>query len=180
MEAALKADTTAFALSGELQGRYLCSINITIPAALTQNLVILQQSVESIKNFIIETFTQHPVSYQVTASFKLVDPVTQDERLFTGSFLPQRLHSNSLSGDFFLSAQSDYFVDEVMHFLSNERAMRILSAAVPDSRWQVHSIIAFIVVLQTEIPQHHPFLQRHQLTAVRHMRRHRRHVQFFI
>jgi hypothetical protein len=178
--ASLRADTTAFMLTGDNSGDYLCSINITIPVLDAQNPVTLQQHLLKIQQFLFQTFTHHQVSYQLTASYRLVDPVTQDERLFTGSFLPQRLHSNSLSGDFFLPAQRDFFVDELTHFIDEDRAVRLLGASVPDSRWQLDSITSFILVLQTVLPSHHPFLQQHQLTALRHVRRHRRHVQFLI
>ena len=178
----LKVDATAFALHDQQHhlGLFLTVINITFPVGVAQNPAELQPRLTTLETYIRDHFSEDRLTYQVTASYTLIDPTTNDRRTFTGSFQPNRLSSNSLSGALFQPVRNPYFKDELTTYMDIDRARHILSAACPDSRWQVDQILSFIVTLQAALPQGHRWLSHHQLTAPQHRRHARRHVTFYL
>lgn len=110
--------------------------------------------------------TQGPrVSYQITASYVLTHRVTQDSRVWTGSFNPgAAAHRSSLSGPEFSNFQGrQSFLHHATACTEPGHVLSVLDWKDSDSDWQFSEVESFIFSFQVRLPHGHGFLARYRL-----------------
>jgi hypothetical protein len=133
----------------------LALLNFNIPADHPS----LEGCVQNIVNFLDRHFSQPQprFTYQVTATYYLRKPDTDDERIWTGSFVAGSDQNCSLSGNLFLVYDATNFFDVVRRSVAEENVVDCLTWKDVDTDWQFSHVSSFIVSFQGRLNVMHPF-----------------------
>jgi hypothetical protein len=165
----LKLDVTSLNLEGE-QKSLLC-LNFNIPLRTQENYQEFDQVLRNITSFLTEHFLPPlRISFQVTASYFLINSVTGDERLWTGSFFPA--NRVSLSGPFFQNFHPVSFPRKLHEYTAPENFLQCFSFEELDTEWKFSQVASFIVNCQLTVRDDHQFIREFDMWSAR--RRHRR------
>lgn len=166
-----KVDITRVAIEGT--NSHLALLNFNVPADHPN----FDNCLLNIQTFLERHFPppQPRLTYQVTASYYLRKPDTEEERVWTGSFVAGSEQNCSLSGRLFLVYNRATFLRTVRQSVLPENVEDCLSWKDVDTEWQFSHVSSFIVCFQARINVTHPFFLRFGMLPDTSGRSERRH-----
>lgn len=172
----LKIDATSLSLT---QQSSILLLNINYPLRIVRDRNLFFEILQETAAYLDNIFQGERLKYQVNASYYLKHSKTQDEKLFTGSFLISDLglaQSTSLT-DFITFTDVNDFTQTVFDIATEDYARQKLTWRNIDSEWSFHSLASIIVTCQATVLNTFHFITIHQLFSVQRRRR-RRNVTF--
>jgi hypothetical protein len=158
----LKLDIAAVDID---QGRYLLLIaNFNVP----YNIVAGDEAryddiLARIAHFVSTNILPLQATFQISATYTLVNTVTNDERVWTGSFSHSSGQSASLSGPLFQDFEVQHFMRETKRCTEQAHIAASLDWSEQDTDWAFLETQSIIVGFQAKLPAHHVFFDRYDL-----------------
>jgi hypothetical protein len=164
----LKVDITAVK-GNSRDPRYLVLCNISVPAFMVYNSESRREALVQIRNLIDRDFRDNRVVYQLTGSYTLRKPNSDDVRDWTGSFFAH-LNSPAQITDF-QTFDSQHFVQFAGGAMQDVDTKLTYTLAV-DTEWVFDSLLAVIINVQSKVDPRDPLLRRRNLISATSKKNH--------
>ena len=160
----LKCDATALPNSQQLSSAIVL-LNFNLPKVEVEDNrdTQLKQRLKEIEVFLVKNFNSLSISYQLSASYWLVNRITEAKYRWAGSFFARDLAAASISGSVFLNFTPANFVQNTWELLDKANILRSLTVNFLNSAWHFDQLISVIVCCQAQLPIDHLFLIQHGL-----------------
>ena len=142
----LKVDAVSAPIEDADHSNFLIIYNINVPHQyLDERETTTRNILERIKALLMRDFPQHEPVYQITASYNLINIISGEFRVWTGSFSVRDNTPAQITG--FLTFDPNTFVDDSLENLEDFEE-KLVRAPELSSNWALNSINSVIFNVQ--------------------------------
>ena len=145
---------------------FLTVLNFNIPhSAVADNEHEFDELLRIVSNFLVDRFPIefHRVSFEVSATYHLLNSETGNRRVWCGSFSPRANQFSNLSGDVFVPFNPNTFANVVKHYCRLANVVERLNWTDQDTKTTFDGLISYIISCQINLHANHVFFRNYNL-----------------